>query len=240
MGKAVYNDIAKFYDGVLGKFNEPHGYIRKKINKFHTGAKTLLELGCGTGNNILILKKYYEVSGMDISEQMLKIAVKKNPTTKFYLQDMKTFSIDKKFDVILCLYDTINHLTLFSDWKKLFNNVCLHLNKNGVFIFDINTLFKLRIISEISPFINKSGLNYLIFDVKKISANVFNWNIKIFENKNGNKFNLCEVNIKESSFETTKIINEARKYFLIKTIEEENGKKANAESERIYFVCQKK
>lgn len=240
MGKAVYNDIAKFYDGVLGKFNEPHGYIRKKINKFHTGAKTLLELGCGTGNNILILKKYFEVSGMDISEQMLKIALKKNPTTKFYLQDMKTFSIDKKFDVILCLYDTINHLTLFSDWKKLFNNVCLHLNKNGVFIFDINTLFKLRIISEISPFINKSGLNYLIFDVKKISANVFNWNIKIFENKNGNKFKLCEVNIKESSFETTKIINEARKYFLIKAIEEENGKKANAESERIYFVCQKK
>ena len=45
-------------------------------------------------------------------------------------------------------YDTINHLTLFSDWKKVFRNVSDHLKDNGLFVFDINTLHKLDFISK--------------------------------------------------------------------------------------------
>lgn len=246
MKKSDYNNIAKFYDTVLGDSSDTEKYIKNKLKevKFKSanpGGKfpELLELGCGTGNNLFFLKDKFETTGIDLSEQMLKIAKKKLPGTNFYLKDIRDFNLNKKFDLILCLYDTINHLTLFTDWQRVFKNVNNHLETDGTFIFDINTLHKLKLISAISPIVNKFDSNYLLVDVKNISGNVFNWNLKVFENLKKSNFNLAETNIKESSFEITKIIKELSKHFKIKKIEEESGKRRNRNSERLYFICQK-
>jgi len=234
-----YDKIAKFYDSVIGRSKDEIKFVQDKIYKYHKFAKSVLEIGCGTGSNLFILSKKYDVTGIDISKGMLKIATKKIPKGKFHLHDIRNFDLKEKFDVILCLYDTINHLTLFNDWKKVFKRVSEHLNDNGLFIFDINTLYKLRCVAEISPLIHKFSSNYLTMDVKKISTYKFNWNLKVFEKKRGNNFCLYESNIKESSFDLNKIANELSKLFLLKKAEEETGKKINTNSERVYFICQK-
>jgi SAM-dependent methyltransferase len=234
-----YNIIAKFYDSVIGQSNEFENYVKNIINKYNKNAKSILELGCGTGNNIKKLSTDFNVTGIDFSKHMLKIAKKKVPDGKFYLKDIRNLNLKIKFDVIICLYDTINHLRLFNDWKKLFDDVYKHLNENGLFIFDINTIYKLENISDISPVAHKFDSNYLIIDVRKISKNTFNWNLKVFENKNQNNFIMHEVNIKESSFEIEKNVTELSKYFIVKRIEDENKKKADTDTERVYFVCQK-
>jgi len=234
-----YDKIAKFYDSVIGRSDDEIKFVKGRIRKYHPSTKSVLEIGCGTGSNLIILSKKYEVTGLDISRQMLKIAKKKIPSGKFHLHDIRNFDLKKKFDVILCLYDTINHLTHFNDWKKVFKRAYVHLNDNGLFIFDINSLYKLRCVAEISPLVYTFGSNYLIMNVRKISHSTYNWNLKVFEKKSGNNFGLHESNIKESSFEVSKISNELSGYFSLKKAEEDTGKRIKAESERIYFICKK-
>lgn len=87
---------------------------------------------------------------------------------------------------------------------------------------------------------NKFDNSYLIVNVKKLSANVFNWNLKVFENTGGRNFKLTETDIRESSFEISRIKEELSKYFRIIKIEEETGKRMSRNSERLYFICRKK
>ncbi|MBK9403175.1 MAG: hypothetical protein IPN57_01370 [Ignavibacteria bacterium] len=87
---------------------------------------------------------------------------------------------------------------------------------------------------------NKFDNSYLIVNVKKLNANVFNWNLKVFENTGGRNFKLTETDIRESSFEISRIKEELSKYFRIIKIEEETGKRMSRNSERLYFICRKK
>lgn len=239
MKESAYDFVAKFYDTVLGSSKDSVDYVLSKIKRYNKKAETVLELGCGTGNILHGLSKNYNVTGIDISLEMLKIAKKKIPKGKLYLQDIRNFRLEKKFDVILCLYDTINHLTLFNDWKKIFKNVYEHLNDNGIFIFDINTIFKLDGMSFISPIVNKFNSNFLMIDVDRISGNVYNWNLKVFESKDKSNFKLYETNVKEASFDIEKIKRELAKLFMLKRVEDESLKKVRHNSERVYFICQK-
>ena len=240
MKEADYNRIAKYYDDVIGTGFETDEYLRKKINRYNKNARSVLELGCGTGNNLLPFGKNIDLTGIDISCKMLKIAEKKVPRCSFHMMDIRNFRLYKKFDLIICLYDTLNHILLFSEWKKMFANIYSHLNARGLFIFDINTLAKLEYFSAISPFMHEFNSGYLIVNIKKIFKNTFNWNLKIFENKKLNIYTLLDQNIKESSFEIEKVSNELLKYFHIRRIEDENGRKAGGQNERVFFVCSKK
>ena len=243
MKESEYNKIAKYYDKVFGDTSETESYIRNKLVQFKINPKhqpEVLELGCGTGINLLpLLKEKFSVAGIDNSRQMLKIAGQKIPGAEFHLKDIRDFELNKKFDLILCLYDTLNHLTLISEWKKVFKKVYEHLEVNGIFIFDINTIFKLSFLTEISPVFNKFDTNFLLVHVNNLSKNVFNWNLKVFENVKKNNFKLIEANIKEASFEKAEIVKELTKYFKIEKIEEESGKKPDKNSERLYFICRK-
>lgn len=242
MAESEYNKIAKYYDKVFGDTSDTESYLRNKLLQFKINPKIqpeVLELGCGTGINLLPLKENFSVTGIDLSARMLQIASRKISGAEFHLMDIRDFKLNKKFDLIFCLYDTINHLTIFSDWKKVFKNVYGHLNKNGVFIFDINTLFKLNFLTEISPVFNKFDSNFLLVHVDNLSKSVFNWNLKVFENTKKNNFELTEVNIKEASFEKEIILKELSAYFKIEKVEEESGKKPDKNSERLYFICRK-
>ncbi len=240
MKNADYDIVAKFYDKVIGVHSDVQDYVLKIIARFNKNAKSLLELGCGTGKNLENLQTQFDITGIDISAEMLELAKKKISGAEFILGDLRGFDLGKKFDVIICMYDTLNHLTLFREWEKLFADVNKHLEECGLFIFDINTQFKLRLISEISPLVYSFDDNFLIVEVKKKSNKIFNWNLKIFDHQVKNKYKLHEVNIKEASFEINKIKVKLNQYFVLKKIETENLKKITSKSERVYFVCQKR
>ncbi|MEP7145534.1 MAG: methyltransferase domain-containing protein [bacterium] len=236
----AYDIVAKFYDKVIGRHDDLQDYTLKKIKQYNKKAGSLLELGCGTGENLKNLQSKFEITGIDISDKMLKIAKKKIPGGKFYRGDIRSFKLRKKFDVIICLYDTVNHLTLFSELKKLFANVKEHLNESGIFIFDINTIYKLNNLSEISPLVYKFDKNFLIVEVRKLSLNIFNWTLKIFEYKINNNYKLHEVNIKEAVYDLSRIETELKKTFVLLNVETEDHKKINNSTERVFFVCKRR
>ena len=106
-----YDVIARFYDDIMGDQKGSAQNIRKLIRKNNPKASSLLELGCGTGSYLSYLSKFYKVCGIDSSLNMLAIARNKLPNTPLYNNDMSSFQFTESFDAIICLTDTINHLT---------------------------------------------------------------------------------------------------------------------------------
>lgn len=234
-----YDIIAPFYDEIMGDQEEVAGHIRKLITEHKPGAHSVLEIACGTGALMKQLSKYYEISGLDKSSVMVAMAHHKFRHATLYQLDMLDFKLNDKFDVILCMNDSINHMLKFSEWKKLFTNVSRHLNENGLFIFDINTEFKLEELSVIPPLVHEFEKNILIIDVQKHKKG-FEWHLRIFEHVDGNKYVSHEESLYERSFPINPIKEALSEKFKKIKLYDFDQMKLTANSERIYFVAKKK
>ena len=138
----AYGDFSKYYD-YLGwnKFARSAAIRIKSFIKLRgVKSKSILDLACGTGE----LKKAMGKSniryvGVDASAGMLKVARGKCPGAKFIRDDAASVRLKEKFDMVLFLFDSANHLNSLTHLKKLFKNARRHLNDEGTFIFDILT-----------------------------------------------------------------------------------------------------
>ncbi len=168
-----YQTLGLFYDEVVGERKEIEEQLRGLLKRHAQGAKTLLEIACGTGANFEMLQKKYEVTGLDLSEIMLSQAAQKYPELPLYRDDMRTFSLGTHFDVVLCIFDSINHLDSLTDWKKTFRSVRQHLKTDGLFIFDVNTPYRLEKLSMQSALVHEADGCTYILDVERKSKNRF-------------------------------------------------------------------
>ena len=111
--------------------------------------KRILEVGCGTGSYTkILLERGYEVTAVDISEDMLKIAGEKC-ACKFIKGDVRDITINDKFDACIAMFAVMGYITRNSDIIKALNNIRRHLKPNGIFIFDVwNGLAVLRLLPE--------------------------------------------------------------------------------------------
>ena len=131
--------FAEYYDYFyFNKNYENEVEILNKIinNLCKNDKKTLLDVGCGTGNHIKYFKKDYNCSGIDFFEDMILIAKKKNPNCNFYQADMIDFNLNQKFDIITCLFGSIGYTKNVIDLEKTLKNLYDHLNENGIIIIE--------------------------------------------------------------------------------------------------------
>jgi 2-polyprenyl-3-methyl-5-hydroxy-6-metoxy-1,4-benzoquinol methylase len=104
--------------------------------------KKLCELGTGTGNIAYRLARYgFEVTGVDSSGRMLEIARVKTSKSKslkpeFINHDMVTYQAKDQYDVMVCVYDSINYVSGRDNLELLFKNVFSNLKGDGIFVFD--------------------------------------------------------------------------------------------------------
>ncbi|PCJ55484.1 MAG: hypothetical protein COA79_20505 [Planctomycetota bacterium] len=113
-------------------------YILDCISK-ETGdfGKYLLEFGCGSGGHIpFFLENNFDVSGIDLSNEMLSIAKDKFPDAHFYHGNISDKKLNQTFDLIVSLYHVINYLQSELDLSKTFRNASDHLKSGGLFAFD--------------------------------------------------------------------------------------------------------
>ena len=114
-------------------------YIHELIQTYNPGAKTILNLGCGTGKHDIALTELgYRIVAIDLSPTMIEIAQKENshPHIEYFIGDVRSYRIDQKFDVVLSLFHVMSYQTTNKDLKDAFKTVKMHLANNGVFIFD--------------------------------------------------------------------------------------------------------
>jgi len=190
-----YEHFSKVYDDFSTNYDNYRDFIDKAILQYAGNAHSLLEVGCGTGNILQLFADRYEIAGLDISPSQLEQARKKLPGVPFYQMDMADFYLERNFDIVLCMYDAINHLLEYEDWIKTFRCVRNHLNTGGVFIFDMTMLEKLNRLSQAAGLMQQTDDVYLSVKVTKMSENVANWNVKIFKRVRDNLYELNEDNI---------------------------------------------
>jgi len=232
-----YERFAEFYDAVMGDRRAAAEQVMELIRAVKPDAKNVLELGCGTGSIVKCLEDAYEVSGLDVSGKMLSVAREKVTRSKLFQQDMVDFRIDGRFDVIFCVFDSINHVRRFSDWKKMFAAVRRHLSPGGCFIFDINTQRKLERLIAGPPWVHRFGRNLLIIDVTALPSGGSNWNIKVFEHLNGSRYALYEEDIVEVSFPLPQVVAALRTHFMKVLVFDPDRSRPSAKSERLFFTA---
>lgn len=234
-----YDIFARYYDAVMGDRSKAAAKVEALIKEKHPAAKTILELGAGTGTNLVPLAGEYEVSGLDLSEAMLEVAKKKLPEAKFYNQNMVSFELDKKFDVIICLFDSVNHLLDWEEWQQMFRNVQQHLSESGVFIFDVNTPEKLQRLVTEQPNIQEFDGGLMVMKVEDAGNGMINWHEKFFVRQEDTQYKLYEENIKETAFPVEQIQRELETTFSGVEVQPDPASKGRGIVERIYFSCKK-
>lgn len=135
----VFLNYSKYYD-LLYKdknYQSEVEFIISLIKKYHPEAKSILNLGCGTGEHDQFLAKAgYSVTGVDLSKDMLTIAKGKNPNNEYHLGDARNISIDKKFDVVVSLFHVLSYQTSNNDVYDFIGTISKHLKQDGIAIFD--------------------------------------------------------------------------------------------------------
>lgn len=139
--KQTLYDDSRFYDLVHGEYAAPEtlDFYEKQITLY---GSPVLELACGTGHYLIPLaEKVIEISGIDISGEMLERATekasKRNISIDVQKGDIRDFELDRKFSLILLLGNSLQHLTTREDVEKCFDAVKKHLTPNGRFIVEV-------------------------------------------------------------------------------------------------------
>ncbi|SDN42901.1 class I SAM-dependent DNA methyltransferase [Acetanaerobacterium elongatum] len=154
-----YNAFAKYYDTLTQNVDYPAraDYFNKLIQKFGNGGKLLLDLACGTGSlSREFAKKGYDVIGIDSSYEMLGCAMGNTSPElgiQYIRQTMQGLDLYGTIDACVCALDSINHITAKNVLQKGFSRVSLFLDPEGVFIFDVNTLYKQQVILANNTFV---------------------------------------------------------------------------------------
>ena len=133
-----------YLDGL--HYDAQHMEVVEDILFYITQAKKygepILELACGTGRiTIPLARQGLDITGLDISEGMLKVAKEKaereHLSCKFIHADCRKFSLHKKFNLIFIPFNSIAHIHNRESFEELCNSVKEHLAENGHFIIDI-------------------------------------------------------------------------------------------------------
>lgn len=139
----MFESYAQYYDLLYRDkdYRSESYYIDTILKKYKNTAKTLLDLGCGTGKHAKLLTEIkYEICGIDQSSDMLgkaKQNIGKNDKVEFICADIsREFDLNKKFDVVTALFHVMSYQVTDKALKQFFSNVQMHLKEEGVFLFD--------------------------------------------------------------------------------------------------------
>jgi len=116
-------------------------YIDNLIKENSNNIQTILDMGCGTGKHAeLLCDKGYSIHGIDLSEDMLKIAETrrkdKEEKLSFSHSNIQELNLYKKFDVVVSLFHVMSYQNSNEELIKAFEVAKNHLEDDGVFIFD--------------------------------------------------------------------------------------------------------
>jgi len=139
---SVFGLYAQYYDALYHdkNYQQEVAYVYNLIQEYLPAAKSILELGCGTGGHAFHLAhEGYEVHGVDLSKEMIASAQQKgkqqNEVT-FSVGDLRTLQLNKQFDVVISLFHVMNYQTTDADLHNAFKTAEKHLKKGGLFLFD--------------------------------------------------------------------------------------------------------
>lgn len=146
-----YRNFAQVYDLFMNDvpYEMWTDYLQSLLCEYKVENGLVLELGCGTGSvTELLAERGYDMIGIDNSMDMLEIAMEKKLESEhdilYLLQDMREFELYGTVAAIVSICDSMNYITEEEDLLEVFRLANNYLDPEGVFIFDLNTIYKYR------------------------------------------------------------------------------------------------
>lgn len=191
-----YNkDFAHIYDELINPdidYEKWAQYIYSTCANYGVKFDKYLDLACGTGNlTENMCTKFKDVWAVDISEDMLCEAEEKFRNkgfrARFICQDISKLNLNMKFNLITCCLDSTNYITSERDLKSYFSQVEELLEDEGLFVFDVNSYYKLTKILGNNTFDFDNDDVVYVWE-NSLEDNIVSMYLMFFIKKEGNAY----------------------------------------------------
>ena len=242
----AYSEFAKVYDIFMDDvpYEKWGKYLIGLLKDYGINDGLVVDLGCGTGSLTEILSNNgYDMIGIDNSEEMLNIALDKrdigNNDILYLNQDMREFELYGTVKAIVSICDSINYILDEDDLLDVFKLVNNYLDIRGLFIFDLNTIFKYKSIGENVIAENRDEGSFIwentFYDEEKINE----YDLTLFIKDENGKYDKYEENHLQRAYELDEIINLIHKAGLefVTAYDAFTRENVRDDSERIYVIA---
>lgn len=193
-----YMSFATVYDEFMDNvpYDEWVEYLSGLLKEYGVNDGIILDMGCGTGSvTRRLAKRGYDMIGIDNSSSMLQVAMEykqqaveenseKEAGILYLLQDMREFELYGTVDAVVSICDSMNYITDKDDLCQVFRLVNNYLEKDGLFIFDLNTEYKYKnILGESTIAENRDRCSFIWENYYDEKEHINEYDLTIFINE---------------------------------------------------------
>ncbi len=134
----MFERSARFYDAIYS-FKDYAAEVEKLhelIQRYNPEATSLLDVACGTGKHLELLREHYDVEGLDLDANLLEIAQERNPGATFHAGDMVDFALGRTFDVVTCLFSSIGYVQTPDNLDAATKSLAKHVAPGGLLLIE--------------------------------------------------------------------------------------------------------
>lgn len=243
----AYEDFAEVYDTFMDEtpYEEWADFVTTALKNAGISNGLVLDLGCGTGTMTeLLAKAGYDMIGVDLSDRMLNIAMRKREKSGrdiLYLeQDMREFELYGTVGAVICLCDSLNYLLEEEDLLQTFRLVNNYLDPGGLFLFDFNTVYKYEtVIGDTVIAENRDDCSFIWENYYDAAEKLNEYDLTIFVREKNDLFRKFTETHLQRGYTLPVIKNLVEKSGMIfqRAIDADTHGEVTAKSERIYVFA---
>ena len=136
--RRVFSRSARIYDAIYASVRDyprEAAELDRLIQERRPGARTLLDVACGTGAHLEHLEGY-GVEGLDLDPEMLAVARERLPDVPFHEGDMAAFDLGERFDTVVCMFSSIGYVRTEERLSSAIASMARHLEPGGVLVVE--------------------------------------------------------------------------------------------------------
>ena len=245
----AYSGFAEVYD--LFMDNIPYGewteYVRELFADEGITDGILLDLGCGTGNvTELLAQSGFDMIGIDNSEEMLDIAIEKRDDSGldilYLLQDMREFELYGTVKGVVSICDSMNYILDDDDLLDVLKLVHNYLDNEGIFVFDMNTMYKYRELLADNTFAeDREESSFIWENFYDEEEEINQYDLSLFIRDEDGKYEKYEETHLQRAYERSRVeeLIAQSGLELLHVYDAFTKNIPAGDSERIYFVCRR-
>ncbi len=137
----MFTKSVAFYDAIYAAAGKDYVNEAQRIHALiqqrrRSPGTSLLDVACGTGGHLAVLREWYQVAGLDVDPQMLAVARRRCPGVRFHQADMVDFDLRRTFNAVLCLFSSIGYVHTVVRLAQTLRTFARHTAPGGVVLVE--------------------------------------------------------------------------------------------------------